>query len=639
MKQLSIRQKIILTLTAFVIATAVLVGTSSLLTSKKAIEARVLNSELPSKIKNIAATIDSDIAMMRRTARLIASDEFILQWNAAGQSPQGETLLIQKLKNIATASGYSAVSFADKKTAKYWNQDGFLRVLQDDQSDGWFFKYITSNQDYMVSMYQYPETGKADLFVNYQQTNGRGLSGIANSFDSVVSLLASFKLEQTGFVYLVDATGKVQLHNDRAMVGQTLSSLYGAEAVNRLLSEQQFSYAITETQSQEVLVATQYIPSMGWFVVSQIPYQEMYTDLQSSTWTMLFWSLLIAVMACIAAWYVAGSITQPISQLSELFTRLGQGNADLSYRLPEEGQQELADVAKGYNQFIQKLEEMFNQIALNSKDLHAVAASLEAHVKETKHSVNVSADSTLSISDTLAQVSDSVTLSASHAEEAAQVAQRINEDGKVITDVINSTQSDIKQLVVKINDVAEVIRSLSSNTHTIATVLETIQAISDQTNLLALNAAIEAARAGEQGRGFAVVAEEVRNLAKRTADSTKEVQTIMEQLKHTSASATQEIGLIIEQSNVTSHSIGKADSVLQRNHQHFEKIEEANLTVAASTQQQSQNIATITQNMVDIRLIAQQNAHSVEQITDETQSINDLATRLDSLININRQGK
>ena len=613
--------------------TAVLVGTVSMLTAKSSIETRVLNTELPDTIQKIAAQIDNNIVLMQTIARQIATDAHILKWVSAGQDKAGEALLLNKLRDIAKANNLSAVSFADKKTANYWNQDGFLRQLQQDAADSWFFKYIASGQDYMVSVYRDPNTGKTDLFVNYQQLDGQGLSGTAKSFKSVVDMLASFRLEQSGFVYLVDDKGLVQLHNDNTLAGKArIAQLYDYKAEQVLLNKQAFNLMVTELDGVKTLLASQYIPSMNWFVVAQVPYNEMFASLNNATWEILIWSLLIALIACLAAWWVAGSITRPIYKLAEVFSQLGQGNADLAYRLPQNGQKEMALVAVGYNNFISKLEDLFNQIALSSESLRKLATDLKGDADHSKISVKTSADNTRIISDSLDTVSNNVVQAAKNAGEVAKIAEQINDDSSVVTTVIHTTQSDIVQLAAKIHDVAQVITSLTSNTETIAKVLETIQAISDQTNLLALNAAIEAARAGEQGRGFAVVAEEVRNLARRTADSTHEVQAIMEQLKQTSTSATKEISLIIEQSKTTSDSISEAEKILQTNHQRFAHISQTNQTVAQATLEQSQHITSINRKMADIRHSADSNVQSVQKIADETLSLNKLAEQLDRII-------
>ena len=171
-----------------------------------------------------------------------------------------------------------------------------------------------------------------------------------------------------------------------------------------------------------------------------------------------------------------------------------------------------------------------------------------------------------------------------------------------------------------------------ANTDTIAGALSTIQAISDQTNLLALNAAIEAARAGEQGRGFAVVADEVRTLAKRTADSTQEIQGIMDVLKKSSSNATLEIGEIVEQSKASLSSIAVAQEISLTNKGLFEKIRISSLEVANSVKEQNYSIDIINEHMLEIRQSAVINSENVKEITSETKELNALAARLDELI-------
>jgi methyl-accepting chemotaxis protein len=634
MRQLSIRQKIILTLICFVILTAISVGTVSMFTAKSSIQSRVLNTELPNTVQRISEQIDHEISVMQVVARQVATDAHILKWNNDGQDKNKESLLIKKLSDIADLNNFSSVSFADKQTANYWNQTGFLRTLQRNDADSWFFGYVDSKQENMVSVYRDPNNGKTDLFVNYQQPEGRGLSGTAKSFDTVVKRLNTFQLEETGFVYLIDTKGTVQIHQEDQNIGKSLSAIYNTNDVSTLLKKSRFNFIEVDFEGKKILLASSHIPSMDWFVVANIPYDEIFQSLNSAIWQILLWSSLIVALASIAAWYVAGTVIKPINQLAEAFSKLGEGNADLSHRLPTDGQKEIAEVADGYNHFIKKLEDLFNNISQSSNKLRAVAETLRKDADDTQVNVIRSTDNTTQISHTLEQVSSNVLVVAKNASDAATVSNEISKSSETIALVIKGTQSDISQLAKKIHDVADVIASLTKNTETIAKVLETIHAISDQTNLLALNAAIEAARAGEQGRGFAVVADEVRTLAKRTAESTKEIQLIIEQLQQTSTTATKEINLIIEQSKVTSNSVGQAEKAIFENQSQFVRIYEANQSVADSTKEQSFNIESINSRMTEVRTSSEKNVKSVQLITEEIRSLTGLAESLDSMLRL-----
>lgn len=632
MAQFSIKQKIIVTLSMFVLITALLVGWLSISVARDDVQDRVMNSELPAIVTKISADIDGEIEIMLTLSRQIALDEFGNQWLSSGSPKADEAIILQKLNRIVRNNDLSGASFANRDTADYWNQLGFLRRLQDDAADGWFYAYRASGNTASVSIYT-ENNSKTDLYVNYQDVNGLGLAGTSKSFDAVADMLSSFNIEETGFVYLVDGEGTIQLHKNRSLAGKaTISSVFDSNTSRALLRKSAFNVVEVAHENGTKLLASSYIPNAGWYVIAEVPKEELFASLDAATVQIVIGTLVVIIASIAAAWFIAGTISRPIIKMGEVFTGLGQGNADLNFRMNESGQPEIRQVARGYNQFISKLSEMFSQVTTSSVKLRDVATSLRRYTDTTLESVRLSDENTAHISSTLNEVSVTISDVAQNANEAANIAGAVDANRIEISRVINMSKQDIVELASKIDDVSKVIESLANNTDTIATVLSNIEAISDQTNLLALNAAIEAARAGEQGRGFAVVAEEVRNLAKRTADSTKEVQDIMEELKQTSASATGEIGLIIDQSKQTADSIGEADNILQSNAKHFEEIADVNRLVATATEQQSVSIVDINQNMGEIKSNSQANMANVKAIADQTQGLNDLAERLDQLL-------
>ncbi|MCG7532478.1 methyl-accepting chemotaxis protein [Psychrobium sp. MM17-31] len=633
MNNLSIKQKIIFLLVLVVTVTSIFIGVFSQNTAKSIIEQRVLKNELPNIIKQINLTIDRQISIMLAVSKQVANDEFILEWNTGDKSAVGEQRLLQKLGRIQRDYDLSNVSFANRQTADYWNQDGFLRRLQDDNVDGWFYRYVESGQESMVSIYAYPDSERVDLFVNHQQPNGTGLSGVSRSFADVVNLLNGFKLEKSGFVYLVDDKGSVQLHRDRSLLGKaSLSSLYNNDTANQLLNKTEFNLTHTDIDGEDYIVVSSFIPSMKWYVVAQVPAQEMFASLNKATLSIFMWVIIATILATIFAYFIANSLSKPILSMAKMFSDLGQGDADVSIRMPEQGQKELVAVARGYNAFANNLQNAFVEIARNSHQLKDYVVSLRHQAQETSLNAADNNVQVQEVSQAIVQIDNMLVDVAGSASQALETSKVIAENDEAMSELVSQTHRELSDLSSKIGDVAGVITNLTGRTETIANALGVIKSISDQTNLLALNAAIEAARAGEHGRGFSVVADEVRNLASKTTESTDEIQNIMDDLQRSSKLAVTEIEAIIGQSSAASDAFSSAQEVLLANKDHVESVYETNKSVAGATEEQSASVAQISSSMATMQQGTQQQNQSIEQIANDATNIDDLAANLDKLV-------
>ena len=541
-----------------------------------------------------------------------------------------ESILINQLKDMTSQYGLVTASFADRQSAAYYNQDGFLRILNHEQ-DNWFYDYTKSRQDLMLSIFR-ESNGEVKLFVNFQQLDGRGLAGLAKSLDSMVSMLANFRIGDSGFVFMTDGSGKVKLHPDAARIDRdNLTQLASGSSTN-LLNKQPFAATRAEVDGQPVILASSYIPLLDWYLVAQVPEAEIYAELDRARLHMVLVSLAIAVGMGLLGVLLAGSVSRPLNELARLFRELGSGDGDLTHRLKVDGRDELAQVATGFNNFVAKIHGSIEQVASNSRQLAATANEVAAKAQLTQHNCTAQRDRTVQVATAIHEMGATVSEIAGNASLAADVAKQANEQADAGAQVVAQARHGIVGLSGEIEQVAGVIESLASQTDSIGSILDTIRSISEQTNLLALNAAIEAARAGEQGRGFAVVADEVRNLASRSAASTAEIQGMINSLQEQSARAVSAMAQGRNQSLRVVTQADEANGALDQITGHITQISDMNIQVATATEEQSSVVGEINRNVEDINQLTMETADIAHQLTESSRSLQQLSGELDKLV-------
>ena len=372
----SIKQKLIFLLIIAVLATTILVSIVNQLLTRDLIRSSVENSELPNIVKRLANRVDKEVSMMAAVAHSIATNPDILKWSASGAPAQGEQSMVNYLNSLASYNNLSVASFADRQTFNYWNQEGFLRTLKNDEMDGWFFAYKDSGQQTSYSLYNDPVRG-FQLYANYQQVDGRGMSGVSKSVDELVGILNQVRVAQTGKVFLTDASGTVIAHSDEDKLGNsTLASLTNEATSNQLLTNSNFTLAEFDHSRGGFLLAASFIPSANWYVVAQVPEHELYADLNTATQESLIWSLGVAAIFALIGVLFAASITRPLEHLADAFQSLGRGNGDLTSRLPKPPQKEMRRLVEGFNQFIESLHQTISSIVTDSEQVRLAAGQV-----------------------------------------------------------------------------------------------------------------------------------------------------------------------------------------------------------------------------------------------------------------------
>jgi methyl-accepting chemotaxis protein len=625
LNQLTITKKITLLGSAIALIVAALIGATALYSAKQIIEQRMIESELPSKLQAIDNYITHDINQMISAAEQLSSNEFVLEWARSGNTD--DKTLLKELNRLVKQYDLATASWANRETAQYWNQDGFLRVLTKDQ-DGWFFAFTNTTQPFSISIYQESPTD-VKMFVNHQQTNGIGLAGLAKSIDDMQAMLKRVQIEETGFVFLADKNGLIQLHKDADKVAKAkLDSIYSPGITNTLLTNQDFNLQEIELNGEATLVAASPIKNTDLFVIAQVPKHEVFSSIQVLQWQIISFAIVIALIASFAGLLLARTLSSPLSKMAELFTRLGSGDANLAYRLPDSEQPELANLSAGFNQFISKIETAISQVAQESSEIRQSASHVFKQAQKNSEALDNQKEQTISVAAAINEMGATVQEIASSAANTAKLTQSSKDNTKQSHTQVTQSKEAIIELATDIDNITEQVNELAHKTQAIASIVDSIRGISEQTNLLALNAAIESARAGEHGRGFAVVADEVRALANRTSQSTTEIQTMISELSSTSDSVVNHINHSKSQAQVSVEAMQSSVELLNAINDAANEINDMATLIATATEEQSNVVADVGRNIEQISDIS--DTVMREQI-DTEQAIKDLASSAQTL--------
>jgi len=311
---------------------------------------------------------------------------------------------------------------------------------------------------------------------------------------------------------------------------------------------------------------------------------------------------------------------------------IAKGEADLTQVLKIDRQDELGELAKGFNQFVERIRELIKNIGNTAQQLAASANQVESSSHNMGEAMNNQQSEVDQIAVAMNELVATVEEVARHAQDASDTAQTGGGEAASGTEQVQAVIASIKEQAEVINETAVEIENLQESGKQIGEVMTVIRGVAEQTNLLALNAAIEAARAGEAGRGFAVVADEVRTLAARTHESTEQIQsTIDELLKHITRAVTA-MHTSSEGSNKTVTNAESAGQALVSINQAIDNIEGMNIQIASATQQQSSTVDELNRNLERIVELSSSTSHSSQEVANSGTQLSQLAAELQKLV-------
>ncbi len=338
--------------------------------------------------------------------------------------------------------------------------------------------------------------------------------------------------------------------------------------------------------------------------------QSMQAELKKNSLLIIGSSALALLVGLIAAWVITRLIVAPLRSVIRVAQQIASG--DLSATVEVTRRDEIGQLMQAMQQMGAGLSSIVSGLQAGIEQLASSAQSLSAVTEQTNLEVSSQKEETEQVATAMNQMTATVHDVARNAEEAAQAAQTA--DGKVESgqQVVRQSMARIEQLADSATSASSSIESLSAEIQNIGTVLSVIKSVAEQTNLLALNAAIEAARAGEQGRGFAVVADEVRALAKRTQQSTEEIERLVSALRSAAQSSVQQIQNSGELVKLAVSDALQTESALGSIAASVSLIQQMNQQIAAAAEEQSSVAEEINRSVTSIRASADQSSLAMQ---------------------------
>ena len=512
-----------------------------------------------------------------------------------------------------------------------WFKDGLTRCNM-----GFTQAYTNSEGESVISASGILQDGSGTMKVISADLSLKRVSIIVNSFIEMDKAQA----------FLVDAeSGEVLAHRDMSLISKKLSELNDSfmQQVGKNVEEQNYDMA----EIDENITGFSQIDGTDWILVSYIPKEVIYADIDFVRLAMIVICLISIILIAVLIERVVSMVIRPVKELTHVITDMTKG--DFTIEVKSKNNDEIGVMSRHVEKFIIAMRSMIASIYSISEQLSSDADSSDNLSGAMYNASILQSQSMKELSSTVEQLSLSITEIAENATTLAMVVADTREDGENVDIKMRETVEVSQKGKTDIQYISDAMKEIHESVHVlkiaidkvgkasgeITNITNVIGEIADQTNLLSLNASIEAARAGEAGKGFAVVATEIGQLAKTSADSVHNIEELINEISVLVDDTIRQTDESVESINRSSNLVGNAletfdvifDNINEVNGlvnsmiEKVQKVDDVASNVAAISQEQaasSQEILATSENMVQ----------QADNITKDSQGVSDGAKEL-----------
>jgi methyl-accepting chemotaxis protein len=523
------------------------------------------------------------------------------------------------LKAAALAGGFdnTYIGYADKRTAS--SRDEAAPPGYDPTARPWYKLPVEAGGPLITA--PYADAGRGQLVVTFAEPVRVPIPGAAHgqsmqavlaadvALTAVVRQVRAMRPTPNSYAFLADREGRLIAHPDAALAMRPLAELGGG--LTPALLEQAAGAAVPlggPLGGREALLHAAPVPGTGWTLAVVLDRADATQDLDALLRSSAIAALLAAGAASLLLPLLISRMLRRLQQVRDALAGIADGEGDMTRRLDESGNDELAAIARAFNRFAGKIGTVLLQIRSASDDVRRAAADIAGGNKDLSSRTEVQAASLQQTAGAMQTLTGTVrqnTDSACEADRLARCASEVAARGGAA-----------------VSKVVDTMGSINASSRKIVDIIAVIDGIAFQTNILALNAAVEAARAGEEGRGFAVVAAEVRGLAQRSAAAAQEIKTLI-------AESVQKVGSgarLVDQAGATMEEIVGS----------IQRVAGIMSQITRASQEQAMGLEQIHAAIAQIDGLTQQNAALVEEAAAAADALNQRAHGLTRVVSVFR---
>ncbi len=479
--------------------------------------------------------------------------------------------------------------------------------------------------------------------------NGKFLGVFAISIDAkfLLDIVSGTKAGETGYAFMIDKNGIINSHpKEEFILKLDLKPLKGMEEITQAMMTGKSGVQEYKFKGTHKIAGYAPVPIQGWSIALTQNKDEFLKAPTAIRNSLIVVVILTLATVAVLIFFAAKGITRPINNAITGLKDIAEGEGDLTMRLNVTTKDEVGEMAHWFNIFVEKLQFIIKDIANNAESVGASSSQLsqvsenlldnsEDSSQRASNVATASEEMSVNLNTVAAAMEESSTNAAMVATAAEQMSSTINE----IAENAERARAVSSQSVTQANSASEMMKELGEAANKIGKVTEAINDISEQTNLLALNATIEAARAGEAGKGFAVVANEIKELAKQTADATLDIKNLIDDVQTTSTATENEIGQISEVIEGVNEIVGTIASAVEEQTAATQEIADNIAQASLGIQEVNENVnqsstvaEDITRNITEVSIAADSITQNSTEVQASAQDLLARSTELNEIV-------